>query len=1344
MASPWEDYLRTVGLGSGANDYSNLVLGGGGRGAKLFTIGGSSEPQYSSEDLATAVGSYQSGQRVLQALGEEEKKDKGFLSSALSIIDKPRAVVFSGLKELADAVGSGDASWSDFSKNVSEGYGAGDIQLLKMREGDSGWMKALKGAGAFAGDVLADPLTYVSFGTAGIAKKAGIEATEAVAKRALQEGAEKIGRETIEELATRGLDDVAKATLLEAGEDALLDKAAQRLGAEMAEGYAKSRSRGLFDKLVENLGDDAGKDIFENTVPSALQGGISVRLPFMKDEFGLTKTIGIGKGGTLTRGTGIDTALDAISGAKNAVRFSDNAIGRAIDWTVRSLGGADGEAYAKAMRNLYKADPALGGFYEYNALRAATKGRARALATFRQDAGSVVGILHDFAYKKGAPAEAKDLVNKYFMNRAALAEAADTTLTGTAKELDDQARAIAKRMTDLFDDYAAKAKEAFGDEFGVLDDYIPLMMSKQAKEALEQNIPVGSLGRGRKDWKVLRSRERFTTTEVLPDGTTVERWMTPVEANARLRELAESADRAAGRPLKVIDDAFETDPMELMVNYSEGMSRAISQRRFVKELFDRGVLVKTSRSAAYSPNVERFAKATRGFAEDELYDMYKAGTVTPETIITEFGKVLDASNADDLKFVDDMVTTLISDRLSDVKSTQEALRLAREDAATAAARGAAGEPEELVSLAKAAEQAKENLLAALEGQGVIAAKREAIDLGLVGKEANEYVAKKSGNTADWVRYNRSVEEAAASTGGPDYVRIRDFTGGPTIISEKSVPGADAESLIDAGMKAVGQGAKDVIVPDVLSDTFASGIVLDAVNKMITINTKAADAGIREAYEGYMRFWRASATFGRGPGFAIRNAQSGLWQNFLIGVNGRDYSVANAIVQGRRQALKAAEEEGARLGSVIAGSDLERFVENFLESKLSRVKVGRGNAFDVYKAARDEGQVFDDFVVLPAFEGESLTSGVKRYTGAEMSIIDPNKSKEELGALGKAANVVAGSNPLGKTTKKLNSTAEQYLRVAATSNGIRKYGSDEAGRTLASLLMKGAHFDYSNLSDFERKYMRNILPFYTWSRNSIPQGFRALLFEPGKVNAFFRANENAKEAFGTDEAMYNEWLPEWIDEKFGWAIGTKIAGKQLSISPEASILDVNKYFSSSGVPDIKEFISGLSPAAKLPIEALSQQDLFTGAKYKPEGIEAPGWAQALMSVPVVGDIAGAAMLERTGSEGETLVNQTIMDFLREAVPAVGTVERLVPGVGGERDKERMLSSYLSQLAGLGTATLSDRQIAGELRSRTDDIGSQINNAIGELGLDEQAVRDSVNRLGPELTATYIAQGYFKRR
>jgi len=51
---------------------------------------------------------------------------------------------------------------------------------------------------------------------------------------------------------------------------------------------------------------------------------------------------------------------------------------------------------------------------------------------------------------------------------------------------------------------------------------------------------------------------------------------------------------------------------------------------------------------------------------------------------------------------------------------------------------------------------------------------------------------------------------------------------------------------------------------------------------------------------------------------------------------------------------------------------------------------------------------------------------------------------------------------------------------------------------ASMDVKAALFDYSELTNFEKRFMRNVIPFYTWTRKNIPLQLANVLERPGRI------------------------------------------------------------------------------------------------------------------------------------------------------------------------------------------------------------------------------------------------------
>jgi hypothetical protein len=52
---------------------------------------------------------------------------------------------------------------------------------------------------------------------------------------------------------------------------------------------------------------------------------------------------------------------------------------------------------------------------------------------------------------------------------------------------------------------------------------------------------------------------------------------------------------------------------------------------------------------------------------------------------------------------------------------------------------------------------------------------------------------------------------------------------------------------------------------------------------------------------------------------------------------------------------------------------------------------------------------------------------------------------------------------------------------------------------AAMNVRGTLFDYSDLSEFERRKMKRLMPFYTWTRKNIPAQLAGLVKRPDRAN-----------------------------------------------------------------------------------------------------------------------------------------------------------------------------------------------------------------------------------------------------
>ena len=127
----------------------------------------------------------------------------------------------------------------------------------------------------------------------------------------------------------------------------------------------------------------------------------------------------------------------------------------------------------------------------------------------------------------------------------------------------------------------------------------------------------------------------------------------------------------------------------------------------------------------------------------------------------------------------------------------------------------------------------------------------------------------------------------------------------------------------------------------------------------------------------------------------------------------------------------------------------------------------------------------------------------------------------------------------------------------------------------------AHLDFSNLTNFEKNVMRRLVPFYSWSRQNLPNVASEIASNPGGRMAQTLRLMNA----GTD----NGFLPENITQT-GYAIpvGQDQSGRQ-------------NYLTGLGLPfedlanltSLQNVMGSTSPFVRLPYELATGRQTFTG-------------------------------------------------------------------------------------------------------------------------------------------------------
>lgn len=131
------------------------------------------------------------------------------------------------------------------------------------------------------------------------------------------------------------------------------------------------------------------------------------------------------------------------------------------------------------------------------------------------------------------------------------------------------------------------------------------------------------------------------------------------------------------------------------------------------------------------------------------------------------------------------------------------------------------------------------------------------------------------------------------------------------------------------------------------------------------------------------------------------------------------------------------------------------------------------------------------------------------------------------------------------------------------------------------------FDYSDLTNFERSWMKRIIPFYTWTRKNLPLQAAMLIQNPAKFADLSRF-QNALQQNIEGKPLPEEYMPNWLQEAFPLFVGTSDDGMAQYLKLEGFIpaIDLNR-MSRPG----ELFLEGATPVIKTPLEMISNYSFF---------------------------------------------------------------------------------------------------------------------------------------------------------
>jgi hypothetical protein len=256
------------------------------------------------------------------------------------------------------------------------------------------------------------------------------------------------------------------------------------------------------------------------------------------------------------------------------------------------------------------------------------------------------------------------------------------------------------------------------------------------------------------------------------------------------------------------------------------------------------------------------------------------------------------------------------------------------------------------------------------------------------------------------------------------------------------------------------------------------------------------------------------------------------------------------------------------------------------------------------------------------------------------------------------------------------TTENLHRTAAFLQGLKQFNGDPyAARSFAMV----RHGDYLDLTDFEHRTMKTLVPFYKWIRTNMPFQLRQLMENPAKQLATVKAGDALMRAVGLDPDEEKRLMPDWMKETFKIPIPK---GDDATVYLTLD-LPMSDLFTGTN-----EYISMFLPTVRPFIENAVGKSFFTGEEIKGDLVPLAAWAQ----VPVIRELL--APMTQTDGQGRLMVSDRAQNLL-SMIPVFSRARNFLMA-DPDRVKYRF-NAFASTVFGVGVRPIDDQELTDQERA-----------------------------------------------
>lgn len=414
---------------------------------------------------------------------------------------------------------------------------------------------------------------------------------------------------------------------------------------------------------------------------------------------------------------------------------------------------------------------------------------------------------------------------------------------------------------------------------------------------------------------------------------------------------------------------------------------------------------------------------------------------------------------------------------------------------------------------------------------------------------------------------------------------------------------------------------------------------DALARVQHYTTPEGWHGFLKTFDKITNLWKAYSILT--PGFHIRNFVGGVFNNALAGVEYGSYRKWLRIKLAHDAAVKAGEDGLAAVAKKFGQAEAE---------KLDQIlKMGILN------------------------EGQTAAEAVQGY---------------------EAGGKVKGNlNPLSNKNKVIEASARRGENVENTLRGTLAYDVLSKGRSADEALadVYKFHFDYSDLSKFEKNVAKRVIPFYTWTRKNFPLQLEQMARNPGQYVKYLHAKRNIE--LGTPEESI---VPSYFGDLLGIHLPFQLNGSDAYLTPDLPFKSLEQTVSPA------QILSQVNPIFKTPLELQAGKQFFSGIPFTGKYSEAPAtWTRIPGLFPALQKFGKA----EKNQNGKYVITDATAYTIEQFLPVLGRVRRLAPSE--DKYQERAISSWLGVLFGTGVRTNTESSKTSEVFRRKDQLDSIIN-------------------------------------